>query len=163
MHRVLTKMFEDRGQPVKKTYQLNVGGNTDFLNMKEQSRLTSKKISKTSSVQSNLRTPLADDKIYIGPSDFIPFLSNKKLGFMRIEGRMWADVPFNMEIRLEVDDKANSGGVSVDAIRCAQIALDRGQSGMLEGPSAYFMKHPPVQYADPVARQMVEDFIKGKA
>ena len=130
--------------------------------MKEHGRLASKKISKTSSVQSNLRVPLAEDRIHIGPSDYIPFLGNKKLGFMRIEGRMWADVPFNMELRLEVDDKANSGGVSVDAIRCVQIALDRGVSGYLEGPSAYFMKHPPVQYADPVARQMVEDFIAGK-
>ncbi len=163
VHRTLAKLVDDRGAAIDTTYQINVGGNTDFLNMKEQGRLTSKRISKTQSVQSNLRHPLPEDKIYIGPSDFIPFLSNKKLGFMRIEGRMWADIPFNMEIRLEVDDKANSGGVSVDAIRCAQIALDRGQSGMLEGPSAYFMKHPPVQYPDPVARQMVEDFIKGKA
>jgi len=162
VHRTLAKLVDDRGAAIDTTYQINVGGNTDFLNMKEQGRLTSKKISKTSSVQSNLRHPLPEDKIYIGPSDFIPFLSNKKLGFMRIEGRMWADIPFNMEIRLEVDDKANSGGVSVDALRCAQIALDRGQSGMLEGPSAYFMKHPPKQYADPVARQMVEDFIAGK-
>jgi len=159
----LAKLVDDRGAAITNTYQLNVGGNTDFLNMKEQARLTSKKISKTESVQSNLKHRLPDDHIHVGPSDFIPFLHNTKLGFMRIEGRMWADVPFNMEIRLEVDDKANSGGVSVDALRCAQIALDRGQSGMLEGPSAYFMKHPPVQYSDPVARQMVEDFIAGKA
>lgn len=162
VHRTLAKLVDDRGASIDNTYQLNVGGNTDFLNMKEEARLSSKKISKTDSVQSNLRKPLHPDHIHIGPSDYIPFLSNKKLGFMRIEGRMWADIPFNMEIRLEVDDKANSGGVSVDAIRCAQIALDRGQSGMLEGPSAYFMKHPPVQYADPVARKMVEDFIAGK-
>lgn len=136
--------------------------NTDFLNMKEQSRLVSKRISKTESVQSQLKKRLADDKIYVGPSDFIPFLSNTKLGFMRIAGKMWADVPFNMEIRLEVDDKANSGGITVDAIRCAQIALDRGLSGYIEGPSAYFMKHPPKQYPDPVARQMTEDFISDK-
>ncbi|MFH0927528.1 MAG: myo-inositol-1-phosphate synthase [Candidatus Micrarchaeota archaeon] len=159
VHRTLAKLADDRGAVIEKTYQINVGGNTDFLNMKEQSRLASKRISKTESVQSQLKKRLPDDKIYIGPSDFIPFLSNTKLGFMRIEGRMWADIPFNMEIRLEVDDKANSGGVSVDAIRCAQIALDRGLSGYLEGPAAYFMKHPPVQYSDPVARQMVEDFI----
>ncbi|VVB57258.1 Myo-inositol-1-phosphate synthase [uncultured archaeon] len=162
VHRTLAKLTEDRGAAIDTTYQINVGGNTDFLNMKEQGRLASKKISKTSSVQSNLRKPLAEDKIYIGPSDFIPFLSNKKLGFMRIEGRMWSNRPFNMEIRLEVDDKANSGGVSVDAIRCAQIALDRGHGGIVEGPSAYFMKHPPVQHPDPVARQMVEDFIGGQ-
>ena len=163
VHRTLAKLVDDRGALIDGTYQLNVGGNTDFLNMKEHGRLASKKISKTSSVQSNLRHPLPEDRIHIGPSDYVPFLGNKKLGFMRIEGRMWADVPFNLELRLEVDDKANSGGVSVDAIRCVQIALDRGVGGYLEGPSAYFMKHPPVQYADPVARQMVEDFIANKA
>lgn len=163
VHRSLAKLVDDRGAVIEKTYQINVGGNTDFLNMKEQGRLASKRISKTESVQSQLRKRLAPDNIYIGPSDFIPFLSNTKLGFMRIEGRMWADVPFNMEVRLEVDDKANSGGVSVDAIRCAQIALDRGLSGSIEGPSAYFMKHPPKQYSDSVARQMVEDYIQGKA
>ncbi|MDE1798159.1 MAG: myo-inositol-1-phosphate synthase [Candidatus Micrarchaeota archaeon] len=162
VHRSLAKLVDDRGALIEKTYQINVGGNTDFLNMKEHSRLQSKKISKTEAVQSQLKKRLPDDNIYIGPSDFIPFLSNTKLGFMRIEGRMWADVPFNLEIRLEVDDKANSGGVSVDAIRCAQIALDRGLSGSINGPSAYFMKHPPKQYADSVARQMVEDYIEGK-
>ncbi len=162
VHRTLAKLVDDRGALIDGTYQLNVGGNTDFLNMKEHGRLSSKKISKTESVQSNLRKPLDADRIHIGPSDYVPFLGNKKLGFMRIEGRMWADIPFNVELRLEVDDKANSGGVSVDALRCVQIALDRGASGYLEGPSAYFMKHPPVQYADPVARQMVEDFIAGK-
>ena len=162
VHRTLARLVDERGALISNTYQINVGGNTDFLNMKEQSRLKSKKISKTESVQSQLRKRLPDDNIYVGPSDFIPFLSNTKLGFMRIEGKMWADVPFNMEIRLEVDDKANSGGVSVDAIRIAQIALDRGVGGYLEGPSAYLMKHPPVQHPDPVARQMSEDFIVGK-
>ncbi len=162
VHRTLAKLVDDRGALIERTYQINVGGNTDFLNMKEQGRLASKRISKTESVQSQLKKRLAPDNIYIGPSDFIPFLSNTKLGFMRIEGRMWADVPFNMEVRLQVDDKANSGGVSVDAIRCAQIALDRGLSGSINGPSAYFMKHPPKQYADSVARQMVENFIEGK-
>ncbi len=163
VHRTLARLCDERGAVIEKTYQINVGGNTDFLNMKEQGRLVSKRISKTESVQSQLKKRLADDKIYVGPSDFIPFLSNTKLGFMRIEGRMWADVPFNMEVRLEVDDKANSGGISVDAIRCAKIALDRGLKGYIEGPSAYFMKHPPRQYSDPVARQMTEDFINGKA
>jgi len=162
VHRTLARLVDERGAQIESTYQINVGGNTDFLNMKEQSRLKSKRISKTESVQSQLKKRLPDDQIYVGPSDFIPFLSNTKLGFMRIEGKMWADVPFNMEIRLEVDDKANSGGISVDAIRCAQIALDRGIGGYVEGPSAYFMKHPPKQYSDPVARQMVEDFIADK-
>ncbi|MFA5108399.1 MAG: inositol-3-phosphate synthase [Candidatus Micrarchaeia archaeon] len=160
VHRTLARLVDERGAQIESTYQINVGGNTDFLNMKEQSRLKSKRISKTESVQSQLKKRLPDDQIYVGPSDFIPFLSNTKLGFMRIEGRMWADVPFNMEIRLEVDDKANSGGVSVDAIRCAQIALDRGIGGILDGPCAYFMKHPPKQYTDPVAREMVEKYIE---
>ena len=161
VHRTLARLVDDRGAKIKNTYQLNVGGNTDFQNMLERGRLSSKKVSKTESVQSQLTTRLDDDNIHVGPSDFIPFLHNTKLCFLRIEGRMWANVPFNMELRLEVDDKANSGGVSVDAIRCAQIALDRGHGGYVEGPSAYFMKHPPKQYPDSVARQMVEDFIKG--
>jgi len=161
VHRTLVKLIDDRGAIIEKTYQINVGGNTDFLNMKEQSRLVSKKISKTAAIQSQLKKPLPDDKIYIGPSDFIPFLSNTKLGFIRIEGRMWANIPFNIELRLEVDDKANSAGIAVDAIRCAQIALDRKIGGVLIGPSAYFMKHPPVQYPDSQAREMVEKFIAG--
>jgi len=162
VHRTLAKLVDDRGAVIEKTYQINVGGNTDFLNMKEQARLTSKKISKTAAVQSQLKKPLPEDKIYIGPSDFIPFLSNTKLGFIRIEGRMWANIPFNIELRLEVDDKANSAGIAVDAIRCAQIALDRKIGGALIGPSAYFMKHPPVQYPDSEAKEMVEKFIKGE-
>lgn len=162
VHRTLVKLVDDRGTEIDSTYQINVGGNTDFLNMKEQSRLVSKRISKTESVQSQLRKRLPDDHIYVGPSDFIPFLSNTKLGFMRIEGRMWADIPYNMEIRLEVDDKANSGGISVDAIRIAQIALNRGHAGPVYGPSAYFMKHPPRQYSDPEARCMTEEYINGK-
>ncbi|MFN3910095.1 MAG: inositol-3-phosphate synthase [Candidatus Anstonellaceae archaeon] len=162
VHRTLAKLVDDRGAIIDKTYQINVGGNTDFLNMKEQERLKSKKISKTEAVQSQLKRKLPQDKIYIGPSDFIPFLSNTKLGFIRIEGRMWANVPFNIELRLEVDDKANSAGISIDAIRCAQIALDREIGGVLKGPSAYFMKHPPEQYPDSVAREMVEKFIKGE-
>jgi len=162
VHRTLAKLVDDRGAVIEKTYQINVGGNTDFLNMKEQARLTSKKISKTEAVQSQLKKPLPEDKIYIGPSDFIPFLSNTKLGFIRIEGRMWANIPFNIELRLEVDDKANSAGIAVDAIRCAQIGLDRKIGGALIGPSAYFMKHPPVQYPDSEAKEIVEKFIKGE-
>lgn len=162
VHRTLTRLVDERGAKIRNTYQLNVGGNTDFENMLERSRLKSKKISKTESVQSQLKTPLGAENIHIGPSDYIPFLHNTKLGFMRIEGNMWANIPFNIELRLEVDDKANSGGVSVDAIRCAQIALDRGIGGYIDGPSAYFMKHPARQYSDSVAREMVEAFINKK-
>lgn len=162
VHRTLTRLVDERGAKIKNTYQLNVGGNTDFQNMLERSRLVSKKVSKTESVQSQLKNRLENDNIHIGPSDYIPFLHNTKLGFMRIEGNMWANIPFNIELRLEVDDKANSGGVSVDALRCAQIALDRGHGGYIEGPSAYFMKHPPKQHSDAKAREMVEDFIAQK-
>lgn len=136
--------------------------NTDFLSMKEQERLHSKKISKTESVQSQLKQRLPDDQIYVGPSDFIPFLGNTKLMFMRIEGRMWANIPFNMEVRLEVDDKANSAGIVVDAVRAARIALDRKIGGPLEAASAYLMKHPPKQMSDPEAKKALEEFIKGE-
>jgi myo-inositol-1-phosphate synthase len=149
-----------RGSKIEKTYQINVGGNTDFLSMKEQERLQSKKISKTESVQSQLSQRLPDENIYVGPSDFIPFLSNTKLMFMRIEGRMWANIPYNMEVRLEVDDKANSAGIVVDAIRYCKIALDKKIYGPLIGPSAWLMKHPPKQFKDAEARKMAEDFLK---
>lgn len=162
IHRTLAKLCNDRGTNIKRTYQINVGGNTDFLTMKEQERLESKKISKTESVQSQLKKRLPDDNIYVGPSDFIPFLGNTKLMFMRIEGEMFASRPFNMEVRLEVDDKANSGGVSIDAIRAAQIGLDRGVGGALIGASAYLMKHPIKQFSDPDARTAFEEFISGK-
>ncbi len=135
--------------------------NTDFLTMKEQERLQSKRISKTESVQSQLRQRLPDENIYVGPSDFIPFLGNTKIMFMRIEGRMWAGIPFNMETRLEVDDKANSAGVVIDAVRCAKLALERKEGGALLAPSAYFMKHPPVQMSDPDAREKTDEFIEG--
>ncbi len=135
--------------------------NSDFLNMKEQERLESKKISKTESVQSQLKQRLPDHDIYVGPSDFIPFLGNTKLMFMRIEGLMWAERPYNMEVRLEVDDKANSAGIVIDAVRCAKIALERKIGGPIEAASAYLMKHPPKQYSDPQAREMLEEFIKG--
>ncbi|NYZ77271.1 myo-inositol-1-phosphate synthase [Candidatus Micrarchaeota archaeon] len=162
VHRCLAKLCDDRGTIIEKTYQINVGGNTDFLNMKEQERLESKKISKTESVQSQLTHRLPDDKIYVGPSDFIPFLGNTKLMFMRIEGRMWADIPYNMEVRLEVDDKANSAGIVVDAVRACKLALDRKLGGAIIPASAYLMKHPPVQMRDSEARERLEEFIKGK-
>jgi myo-inositol-1-phosphate synthase len=159
VHRVLTRLFRDRGVIVDRTYQLNVGGNTDFLNMLDRARLTSKKISKTSSVQSQLDEPLAPDNIHIGPSDYVPFLKDNKLAFIRLEGREFGDVPLNVELRLSVEDSPNSGGSSIDAIRCAKLALDRKIAGPLISISAYTMKHPPEQFTDPVARQMVEEFI----
>jgi myo-inositol-1-phosphate synthase len=162
VHRTLAKLCSDRGTKIEKTYQINVGGNTDFLNMKEQERLVSKRISKTESVQSQLATRLDDDQIYVGPSDFIPFLGNTKLMFMRIEGRQWANIPYNMEVRLEVDDKANSAGIVIDAIRLAKIALDRGVGGPIRPASAYLMKHPIEQMADVKAKEDCESFVAGE-
>lgn len=159
VHRTLAKLCDDRGTKIEKTYQINVGGNTDFLNMKEQERLVSKKISKTESVQSQLSQRLDDDQIYVGPSDFIPFLGNTKLMFMRIEGRQWANIPYNMEVRLEVDDKANSAGIVIDAIRLARIALDRGIGGPIKPASAYLMKHPIEQTSDVEAKASCERFV----
>jgi myo-inositol-1-phosphate synthase len=160
-HRSLAKLCVDRGAVIDRTYQINVGGNTDFANMLERERLESKKISKTEAVQSLIpnNQRLNDKDIYIGPSDFIPFLGNTKLAFIRIEGRMFANVPFNMEIRLDVDDKANSGGVAIDAIRCAQLALDKGVSGNLTYASAYLMKHPLIQMDDENARKKLDNWI----
>ncbi len=159
VHRTLAKLCNDRGTKIEKTYQINVGGNTDFLNMKEQERLVSKRISKTESVQSQLDRRLDDDQIYVGPSDFIPFLGNTKLMFMRIEGRQWANIPYNMEVRLEVDDKANSAGIVIDAIRLARIALDRGVGGPIIPASAYLMKHPIRQMSDVNAKAECEAFV----
>lgn len=161
VHRTLAKLCDKRGTKIEKTYQINVGGNTDFLSMKEQERLHSKKISKTESVQSQLSQRLPDEQIYVGPSDFIPFLGNTKLMFMRIEGKMWAGIPYNMEVRLEVDDKANSAGIVVDAIRYCRIALDRKMAGPLVGPSAWLMKHPPKQFSDDEAQRLAMEFAKG--
>jgi len=160
-HRTLVKLCIDRGAVIDRTYQINVGGNTDFLNMLERSRLTSKKISKTEAIQSLIpeEHKLPENNIHIGPSDFIPFLGNTKLAFIRIEGRMFAGIPFNMEIRLEVDDKANSAGIAVDAIRCAQLALDKDTGGCLTYASAYFMKHPPIQMSDEEARKKLDEWI----
>ena len=159
VHRTLARLCDERGTKIEKTYQINVGGNTDFLNMKEQERLVSKRISKTESDQSQLTDRLDDEQIYVGPSDFIPFLGNTKLMFMRIEGRQWANIPYNMEVRLEVDDKANSAGIVIDAIRLAKIALDRGMGGPIIPASAYLMKHPIEQMTDPVAKTELEKFV----
>ncbi len=161
VHRVLAKLCKDRGATIDRTYQINVGGNTDFLNMKEQKRLESKRVSKTEAVTSQLAEKINPKNIYIGPSDFIPFLENKKLAFIRIEGKMFADIPFSLELRLDVDDKANSAGIVIDAIRLAKLALDRKIGGPLISASAYLMKHPPQQFTDEKAREMVKEFIIG--
>jgi len=159
-HRVLAKLFRDRGVKLERTSQLNVGGNTDFYNMLERARLESKKISKTNSVTSQLDYDIGEENVHIGPSDYIAWLTDRKWAYVRLEGRAFGDVPLNLEYKLEVWDSPNSAGVGIDAIRCAKIALDRGISGALIGPSAYFMKSPPVQYPDDRAREMVEEFIR---
>jgi myo-inositol-1-phosphate synthase len=159
-HRVLTRLFEDRGVKIVNTYQLNFGGNTDFLNLLERERTVSKRISKTSAVTSQMDEPIAPDDIHVGPSDHVPWLQDRKWCHIRIEGRSFGGAPINMEVKLEVWDSPNSAGVVVDAVRCAKLALDRGISGALQGPSAYFMKSPPDQFTDDVARDMVEDFIR---
>jgi myo-inositol-1-phosphate synthase len=158
-HRVLSKLFEDRGVVIDHTYQLNFGGNMDFMNMLERERLKSKKISKTQSVTSQITAGIDADDIHIGPSDHVPWLKDRKWAYIRIEGREFGDVPLNIELKLEVWDSPNSAGVVIDAVRCIKLALDRGIGGPLVGPSAYFMKSPPVQYSDGEARDMVEDFI----
>jgi len=157
VHRVLTRLAEDRGMAVDRTYQLNFGGNMDFKNMLERERL----ISKTQAVTSQLDEPLPADNVHVGPSDHVPWLEDRKWAYIRIEGRNFGDVPLNIELKLEVWDSPNSAGVIIDAVRCAKLALDRGVGGPLLGPSAYFMKSPPVQYPDDQAREMVEDFGKG--
>jgi myo-inositol-1-phosphate synthase len=160
-HRVLTRLFRERGVKLERTYQLNFGGNTDFYNMLERERLESKKISKTSAVTSQLDYDLGPGNIHIGPSDHVPWLGDRKWCYLRMEGRTFGDVPLNLELKLEVWDSPNSAGVVIDAIRCCKLALDRGLSGTLEGPSAYFMKSPPVQYTDEEARKATEEFIAG--
>lgn len=161
-HRVLAKLFEDRGVILDKTLQLNVGGNMDFKNMLERERLESKKISKTNAVTSQLGHEMNPDDIHIGPSDHVPWLHDRKWAYVRLEGREFGDVPVSLEYKLEVWDSPNSAGVVIDAIRCARLAIDRGIGGPLIGPSAYFKKSPPVQFRDDTARQMVEDFIDGR-
>ncbi|HVC13303.1 MAG TPA: inositol-3-phosphate synthase [Acidimicrobiales bacterium] len=162
VHRVLTRLFEDRGLALDRTYQLNVGGNMDFRNMLERDRLESKKVSKTQAVTSQIEhTVLPADDIHIGPSDHVPWLADRKWAYIRMEGRNFGDVPLNVELKLEVWDSPNSAGVIIDAVRCAKLALDRGVGGPLVGPSAYFMKSPPVQYHDDVAHDMIESFAAG--
>jgi len=161
-HRVLTRLFMDRGVRLDRTYQLNFGGNTDFLNMLERERLESKKISKTNAVTSMLDYQVSEDDVHVGPSDYVPWLEDRKWCYIRMEGTTFGDVPLNAELKLEVWDSPNSAGVVIDAIRCARLGLDRGLAGTLAAPSAYFMKSPPVQYHDDVAREMVEDFIAGR-
>jgi myo-inositol-1-phosphate synthase len=161
VHRILTKLFEDRGVKLNRTYQLNFGGNMDFMNMLERERLVSKKKSKTQSVQSQLEKPLDRKDIHIGPSDYVPWLEDRKWAQIRLEGQAFGDVPLNVELKLEVWDSPNSAGIVIDALRCAKLAKDRGLSGPLIGRSAYFMKSPPVQFTDEAAREMVEEFILG--
>lgn len=160
-HRVLTNLFKDRGVHLDRTYQLNFGGNMDFYNMLERERLESKKISKTNAVTSQLPYQLHPDNVHVGPSDYVPWLTDRKWCHIRMEGRAFGDVPLMMEVKLEVWDSPNSAGVIIDAVRCAKLALDRGMSGALTAPSSYFMKTPPIQYTDDVARETMERFIRG--
>ena len=161
VHRVLANLFRERGVRLDRTYQLNFGGNTDFLNMLERERLESKKISKTRAVSSQLDIPLDADDIHIGPSDYVPWLTDRKWAHIRLEGSTFGGVPLNVELKLEVWDSPNSAGVVIDAVRCAKLGLDRGLGGPLLGPSSYFMKSPPEQYTDNEARERTEEFIKG--
>jgi myo-inositol-1-phosphate synthase len=160
-HRVLARLFEDRGVILDRTMQLNVGGNMDFMNMLERERLESKKISKTQSVTSNLDHDMGKSNVHIGPSDYVAWLDDRKWAYVRLEGRAFGDVPLNLEYKLEVWDSPNSAGVIIDALRCAKIASDRGIGGPVLGPSSYFMKSPPVQYRDDIAHKLVEAFIAG--
>jgi myo-inositol-1-phosphate synthase len=161
VHRTLARLFEDRGTTIDHTYQLNFGGNMDFMNMLERKRLKSKKISKTQSVTSQIDQGISDSDVHIGPSDHVPWLEDRKWAFIRLEGRNFGDVPLTVELKLEVHDSPNSAGVIIDAVRCAKIAMDRGIGGPLHGPSAYFMKSPPVQYRDEEAHRMVEAYAAG--
>ncbi|MBW2145688.1 MAG: inositol-3-phosphate synthase [Deltaproteobacteria bacterium] len=159
IHRILTRLFEERGVFLERTYQLNTGGNTDFLNMLERSRLKSKKISKTNAVQSQLSKPLHPDNIHIGPSDYVPWQNDNKVCFIRMEGRGFAGIPMNLELRLSVEDSPNSGGVAIDAIRYMKVAMDRGCRGVLYPISSYCMKHPPIQTPEERSREMIEEFL----
>ena len=162
VHRTLAKLFCDRGCKLDRTYQLNTGGNTDFLNMLNSERLKSKRISKTEAVQSVLDEPLMPDDIHIGPSDYVPWQRDNKICFLRMEGRIFGDIPIDLELRLSVEDSPNSGGSTIDAIRVCKLALDRGIAGPLIEISAYTMKHPPIQYPDEEARKLLERFIRGE-
>ncbi|MEX6429885.1 MAG: inositol-3-phosphate synthase [Ferrimicrobium sp.] len=163
VHRTLARLFEDRGLVIDRTYQLNVGGNMDFKNMLERERLESKKISKTQSVTSQIDHGIEANDVHIGPSDHVPWLEDRKWAYIRLEGRNFGDVPLNIELKLEVWDSPNSAGVIIDAVRCAKIALDRGEGGPLLGPSAYFMKSPPQQFRDGIAQEMVNDYARPRA
>jgi len=162
LHRVLTSLFVDRGVRLDRTYQLNFGGNTDFLNMLERDRLESKKISKTGAVTSMLPYKLDPDNVHVGPSDYVPWLTDRKWCYVRMEGTTFGEVPLNLEAKLEVWDSPNSAGVIIDAVRCAKLALDRGLAGPLIAPSSYFMKTPPKQFKDNICREMTEAYIKGE-
>ena len=163
VHRVLSNLFSQRGVEVNRTYQLNTGGNTDFMNMLDRGRLASKKESKTDAVQSALAEPLGDEDIHIGPSDYIPWLNDNKLCFLRMEGELFGGVPMNLELRLSVEDSPNSAAVVLDAVRCCKVALERGVGGALVGPSAFYCKHPMQQFSDDLAAQLTEEFIAGEA
>ena len=160
-HRVLTRLFRDRGVRLERTYQLNFGGNTDFYNMLERERLESKRISKTNAVTSQLDYDMGADNIHVGPSDYVPWLADRKFCHIKMEGRTFGDVPLNLELKMEVWDSPNSAGVVIDALRCCKLALDRGLSGAIVAPSSYFMKSPPIQYSDDEARLRTEAFIAG--
>lgn len=162
VHRTLTDLFNKRGVKLERTYQLNTGGNTDFLNMLDRARLASKKESKTEAVQAVAAKRLNDENIHVGPSDYVAWQKDNKVCFIRMEGKLFGDVPMNLEMRLSVEDSPNSAGVVIDSIRCAKLALDRGQGGILIAPSAYFYKHPPKQFTDDEAFTMAEAFIKGE-
>jgi myo-inositol-1-phosphate synthase len=162
LHRVLTSLFVDRGVRLDRTYQLNFGGNTDFMNMLERERLESKKISKTGAVTSMLPYDIGKDNIHVGPSDYVPWLTDRKWCYIRMEGTTFGDVPLNLEAKLEVWDSPNSAGVVIDAVRCAKLGLDRGLAGPLVAPSSYFMKTPVKQFKDEIAREMTEAYISGK-
>jgi myo-inositol-1-phosphate synthase len=163
VHRVLSNLFSKRGVTVNHTYQLNTGGNTDFLNMLDRGRLMSKKESKTEAVQSVMQDRLADDEIHVGPSDYIPWLNDNKLCFLRLEGQLFGGVPMNLELRLSVEDSPNSAAVVLDAIRCCKVGLERGIGGALIGPSSFYCKHPPQQFSDDIAAQLTEEFIADEA
>ena len=163
VHRVLSSLFGARGVNVERTYQLNTGGNTDFMNMLDRQRLGSKKESKTEAVQSMLVQRLADENIHVGPSDYVPWQKDNKLCFLRLEGNLWGNVPMNIELRLSVEDSPNSAAVVMDALRCCKVALERGEGGALIGPSAFYCKHPPQQFNDDLAAQMVEEYISDNA
>jgi len=163
LHRALATLFVDRGVKIDRTYQLNFGGNTDFLNMLERERLESKKISKTNAVTSMVPYDIGANNVHVGPSDYVPWLTDRKWAYIRMEGTTFGNVPLNMEVKLEVWDSPNSAGVMIDALRCAKIALDRELAGPITGPSSYFFKTPPIQYRDDICREKVEDFISGKS